>query len=341
MKKFLVTGATGFLGTHLVDALLRRFADCSDLTSIRILSRGGNPWNENPRIEVFHGDILNAGAVDRAVESVSGIFHLAGFVTRNPANGADLYQTHVQGTRNICESALTHGGPRVVVVSSSGTIAVSRQPKIHNEDSLYSNDVVAFWPYYLSKIYQEKLALSYHALKELPVVIVNPSLLLGPRDERFSSTGDVRLFLAGKVTNIPFGGLNFVDVRDAAEALIQAMLAGLPGRRYLVGGYNMTLAEFFSMIQRVSGVRAPRFSIPERWSRRGARVLRALYSWFGGHFPLDDTTVEMAYRFWYLDNSRAKAELGLTTRPPEVTLRDTVEYLRRQKLATNFTNYTN
>ena len=95
------------------------------------------------------------------------------------------------------------------------------------------------------------------------------------------------------------------------------------------------------MIQRVSGVRAPRFSIPERWSRRGARVLRALYSWFGGHFPLDDTTVEMAYRFWYLDNSRAKAELGLTTRPPEVTLRDTVEYLRRQKLATNFTNFTN
>ncbi len=230
MKKFLVTGATGFLGTHLVDALLRRFADCSDLTSIRILSRGGNPWKENPRIEVFHGDILNAGAVDRAVESVSGIFHLAGFVTRNPANGADLYQTHVQGTRNICESALAHGGPRVVVVSSSGTIAVSRQPKIHNEDSLYSNDVVAFWPYYLSKIYQEKLALSYHALKELPVVIVNPSLLLGPRDERFSSTGDVRLFLAGKVTNIPFGGLNFVDVRDAAQALIQAMLAGLPGR---------------------------------------------------------------------------------------------------------------
>ena len=113
------------------------------------------------------------------------------------------------------------------------------------------------------------------------------------------------------------------------------MLAGLPGRRYLVGGYNMTLAEFFSMIQRVSGVRAPRFSIPERWSRRGARVLRALYSWFGGHFPLDDTTVEMAYRFWYLDNSRAKAELGLTTRPPEVTLRDTVEYLRRMNETTD------
>src|SRR5436309_5783950 len=127
MKKFLVTGATGFLGTHLVDALLRRFADCSYLTSIRILTRGGNPWKGNPRIEIFHGDILNASAVDRAVQRVSGIFHLAGFVTRNPSKGAALYQTHVQGTRNICESALAHERPRVVVVSSSGTIAVSRE----------------------------------------------------------------------------------------------------------------------------------------------------------------------------------------------------------------------
>jgi dihydroflavonol-4-reductase len=324
MKRFFVTGGTGFLGSHLVGKLL----SLPD-TTVRILSRGANRWATTTGVEVVYGDVLDAAVVERASREVDGIFHLAGFVSRDRRKAADLFDVHIQGTNNICESAIRNGSPRVVVVSSSGTIAASRVPVMHNENSPFTNEVAGGWPYYLSKIYQEKLALSFHETRGLPVVIVSPSLLLGPEDDRRSSTDDVLLFIRKKIPNIPAGGLNFIDVRDAAEMLVRAMESGVPGRRYLLGGHNMTVKEFFSMIERMSGVRGPKLELPETWSRGGAGILRGLYKIVGQNYPLDDVTVEMAYRFWYVDNSRAKAELGLNPRPAEETLKDTIAYLKR------------
>jgi dihydroflavonol-4-reductase len=133
-----------------------------------------------------------------------------------------------------------------------------------------------------------------------------------------------------KIPNVPSGGLNLVDVRDAADALIRAMDGGAPGRRYLVGGHNMTVKDFFSALERLSGVKGPRMELPETWSRTGAGFLRGLYRIVAQEYPLDDPTVEMAYRFWYFDNSRAKSELGWKPRAAEETLKDTIAYLRKK-----------
>jgi dihydroflavonol-4-reductase len=331
MKTFLVTGATGFLGVHLVDRLRKNRERDPGGVRLRLLSRGSHPWEADPGIETVRGDVRDRRAVDRAVACVSGIFHLAGLVTRNPSRTSTLYDTHVEGTRNICEAALTQGRPRVVVSSSSGTIAASRGPDLHIEDSPYTYEVTGHWPYYLSKIYQEKLALSYYAHHNLPVVVVNPSLLLGPGDDRRSSTGDIQTFLDGQILNVPSGGLNFVDVRDAAEVFVKAMEVGTPGRRYLVGGHNMSLHEFFRLLERASGVRAPRWYLPEGWAQRGAALLGFLYRLAGRTYPIDEVTVEMAYRFWYCDSTRAKTELGFAPRPAEETLRDTVAYMRERR----------
>ena len=331
MNKFLVTGASGFLGSHLVEKLKAQAAENSQGLSIRVLSRSRNRWEGDPKLEIVCGDILDPQAVDRAVAGVSGIFHLAGSVTRDPAQAATLFDTHVQGTRNLCESALAHGSPRIILASTSGTVAVSRQPVKHTEDSPYSYEVTGHWPYYLSKIYQEKLVLSYHAHHGLPVVVVNPSLILGPGGGRLSSTGDIQLFLDGAIKNIPTGGLNFIDVRDAADAFIRAMELGVPGRRYLLGGHNMTFRQFFELVERVSGVRGSRYQLSERWARRGAAWLRRLYGWIGRSYPINDWMVEMACRFWYIDNERAKSELRLRARPEAETIRDTVEFLRSRK----------
>jgi dihydroflavonol-4-reductase len=324
MSRFLVTGATGFLGRQVVERLLAR----SDGSTLRVLCRTTGAWRNVPRVETVQADILDSAAVDNAVAGVDGIFHFAGLVTRDKGQASLLFDTHVRGTQNVCESALRHGSPRIILLSSSGTVAASKVPVIHNEDSPFSNELAAHWPYYLSKIYQEKTAIAFHATHGLPVIIASPSLLLGPGDDRLSSTGDVRMFLHRQIPNVPSGGLNFVDVRDTADTVIRAMESGVPGRRYLIGGHNMTVKDFFQLLERLSGIRSPRLELPESWSRTGAGFLRGLYRLAGRQYALDDTTVEMAYRFWYFDNSRARNELGLTPRPAEETLRDTIAYLK-------------
>ena len=329
--KILITGATGFLGGHIVGNYLARPMEEVAEGAVRILCRRKNPWEGNARIESAEGNILDPEAVERAVDGVDVVLHLAGLVDRSPGAASRLFDTHIRGTRNVCEAALKHGRTRVIIASSSGTIAASRQGATHNEDSPHAIEIAGHWPYYLSKIYQEKLALSYYEKHNLPVVVLNPSLVLGPGDRRLSSTNDVRMFLDRKITNIPAGGLNFVDVRDTAACFIAAIERGRPGQRYLIGGHNMTVREFFFLIQYVSGIRAPMLSLPETWSRRSANVLRRGLELIGKSFPLDDRTIEMAYRFWYFDNTRARQELGLDPIPAEQTIRDTVGFLQRHK----------
>ena len=228
----------------------------------------------------------------------------------------------------MCEAMRDTGPRRCVVVSSSGTVAVSRDAVVHKEDSGYKQAIVQEWPYYLSKIYQEKQALWYCEHRELPIVVVNPSLMLGSGDDRLSSTNDVRLFLKGQIKVIPSGGLNIVDVRDASAGLIGAMRKGTVGERYLLGGENLTFREWIAHTAHLAGVPPPRFQLPESAARFGASALRALYPMVGKDFELDDATIRMSSLFWYCNSDKARKDLGFKTRPVDETLRDTINYLR-------------
>jgi dihydroflavonol-4-reductase len=159
-----------------------------------------------------------------------------------------------------------------------GTIAVSKEPLLLDERAPYPTEIVSGWPSYLSKIYQEKLALDVAATLGLELMVVNPSLLLGPRDERNSSTGDVRRFLRREIPVVPEGGISFVDARDAATATVAALTRGRAGERYLLSGPNWTCADYFGRLERASKVRAPS---PSRWSRStgGATCKRPSTSW--------------------------------------------------------------
>ena len=334
MKTILVTGATGFLGKHLIEQLKASLGSESGVSTqgrLRILCRGASPWDNDPQVEVERGDVTSQADAERAAAGVSEIYHLAGVVSRNPLKKWLMYQTHVEGTRNVCLAALRQGARKVVHVSSSGTIAVSREPVAHDEKSGYKHELVGEWPYYLSKIFSEKLALSYFEQHQLPVVVANPSLLLGPGDDRGSSTRDVALFLEGRIQALPLGGLSFVDARDAAAGLIEAMRSGKPGERYLLGGPNWSFREFAQNLSQVSGVRAPRIHPSLGFSLISARVLRRLLPLIGKSFALDDASIKMSALYWYCDSSKARTELGLQTRDPIETLRDTVEDLRGKK----------
>ncbi|MGH9343316.1 MAG: NAD-dependent epimerase/dehydratase family protein [Terriglobia bacterium] len=324
MNRILITGATGFLGKHLVEQLKA----LNEGNNLRLLSRGSTPWDSDPAIEVVRGDVLCAGDVNRAAEGASDIYHLAGIVSRNPKDAPLLYRTHIEGTRNVCNAARQGSAARIVIVSSSGTIAVTPEPVVHREDSGYKHEIVAEWPYYLSKIFAEKLALDYQRRYALPLVVVNPSLLLGPGDDRGSSTGDVALFLKGQILAIPRGGLNFVDVRDAARGLIAAGRLGKPGERYLLGGANWTFQQMIESVANAAGRRSPKLKPSLGFSLLSARLLRRLFPLLGQSFDLDDASIKMADHFWYCDSSKAHRELGFVTRDPVETLADTVQDIR-------------
>jgi dihydroflavonol-4-reductase len=318
----LVTGATGFLGEHVV-AVLREHG-----CEVRALARAGSPVLEGLGAEVLRADVTTDD-LTQAMDDVAVVFHLAGFVSRDPDDGQRMMRTHVDGTRRVMEAMKAAKIPRMVLASTSGTVAVSTRDEILDETAGYAEDLVAGWPYYVSKIYQERLAFQLGKDLGIEVVAVNPSLLLGPGDRRLSSTGDVRRFLKRQIPTVPRGGVNFVDARDAAAATVAAWTKGRAGERYLLGGPNWTMKEFFGRLSRVSKVAAPFLRLPYGVSKRTASVVESLWRHRGKEPPFDRISVEMAEHFWWFDSGKAERELGFEARDPQLTLHDTVDYLRR------------
>lgn len=309
--KYLVTGATGFLGSHLVEALEARGHE------VVRFSRGEG------------GNVLDEASVRAAATGCEGAFHCAGRVSRRQADAEEMYRVHVEGTRTVLDACAAAGLRRVVVASTSGTVAVSDDPnQVSTERDSPPLGIIGRWPYYRAKLFAEQAALS-RSRDGFEIVCVNPSLLLGPGDVRGSSTEDVRRFLEGELPAVPSGGVSFVDARDAAEAMWLAMDRGRGGERYLVGACNLTMAAFIGRLARASGAKAPRLMLPR------SRALIALGApWMSrlaphmGLAPIDPATIEMSSYFWYVDSGKAESELGFRPRDASITLYDTVEDLR-------------
>jgi dihydroflavonol-4-reductase len=251
-------------------------------------------------------------------------------VSRKPEDAEALYRVHVEGTKTTLDACKAAGVRRVVVASTSGTIAVGEDPDhIANENDETPIALISRWPYYRAKLFAERAALERN-VPGFEVVCVNPTILLGPGDIRGSSTEDVRLFLEKKIPAVPPGGLSYVDARDAAHALVLAMHKGEPGERYLVGACNVTVRELFSRLERVSGVKAPWLPMPRapELARVGAKAIESVIARLGISMPVDPVSLDMAQFYWYLDATRAETVLGWTPRDPVSTLADTVNDLR-------------
>ncbi|MBA3539947.1 MAG: NAD-dependent epimerase/dehydratase family protein, partial [Deltaproteobacteria bacterium] len=296
---------------------------------VRGLARSRSAVLADLGVEHVRGDVLAGPELDRGLEGVDAVFHLAGAVSRDPDDAQRMMRLHVDGTRRVLERMAAAGVRRLILASTSGTIGVSRDEVILDETAPYAEEIVAGWPYYASKIYQERLAFEHGTRLGIEVVAVNPSLLLGPGDRRLSSTGDVRKFMKRQIPVVPEGGINFVDARDAALATANALTQGRAGERYLLGGPNWTMKEFFGRLGRVAKVAPPRFKLPSKLNKWGASLVEELYRWRDKEPPVDRISVEMAECFWWIDSSKAEAELGFEARDPQLTLVDTVAYLRQ------------
>jgi dihydroflavonol-4-reductase len=326
--KLVVTGATGFLGTHLMERLLP-----SESSRLRVLARSPSPELRERGVEVALGSILDESACASALEGASAVFHLAGQVSRNPDDGPELYRVHVQGTSILCRAAKKAGVDRIVLASTSGTIAVTEDGETIPDESFPPPlKLIGTWPYYTSKLYQEETA-RRECQGGPDLVILNPSLLLGPGDKRLSSTEDVLKILASEIPVIPPGGVNFVDVRDAAAAFESALSRGRAGERYLLGGPNWSFETFFAKLSRIGGVKGPRLKLPERIYSFAGKAVDAFYRQWDRTPPVDRVSVEMGQRYWWLDASKAERELEFQARDPYETFYETVAYIKKEFLS--------
>ncbi|MFZ5443827.1 MAG: NAD-dependent epimerase/dehydratase family protein [Myxococcota bacterium] len=320
----LLTGGTGFLGTHLVP-LLRAQGH-----ALTLISRSKPPaaWLTGERpVRHVQADLKDREAVREALKGIEALYHLAGLVSFRNEDGRKMYELHVDCTRELLRDVRALGTkPRVILASTSGTIAVSKEERVGTEADDYPIETVGRWPYYLSKIYEEKLALEFCRREGIPLVVLNPSLLMGPGDDRLSSTWTVVKFLQRDIPAMPGGGMSFVDARDAARAAVNALTRGELYGRHLMG-VNFTMAEFFKRLERLTGVPAPRVKLPKQVNIFGAYALESFAKWRGARTSLDPQEVEVGEHWFWCDSSKAERELGFAARDPYETLHDTVQYV--------------
>lgn len=327
----LITGGTGFLGSHLVRQLV-----AEGTKDIRVMATSIPDWLVDLGVEPFAGSITKAEDVKRAVEGIKDIYHLAGKVSRERDDARDMYSIHVDGTRLLCDAAREAGVKTIVLASTSGTIAVTEKGELIPDETFPQPlDIISRWPYYAGKSYQEMAALERFSGKGLRLAIMNPSLLLGPNDDRLSSTKVVLDFMARKISAVPGGGLSFVDVRDAARAFQVAMKKGRHGERYLLGAANWTFTKFFGRLERLTKVAGPKLALPSKLMVTGSQIVDAFFKQWKFASPVEPVAIEMAQHFWYLNCNKAARELSFKPRDPGETLQDTVSYLRENFLGSN------
>ena len=332
----LVTGGTGFLGAHLVRLLSGSNASHGKKGGrLRVLVHSAPPaWLQDlgGDVEIVTGSVTSPDDVARAVAGVDQIYHLAGMVSHKAADAHRMYAVHVDGTRLVCEAAVRAGVTRIVMASTSGTVAVSRRADdVADEETPTPVDIISRWAYYASKLYQEETARRACGDK-VELVTVNPSLLLGPGDDRLSSTRPIVQFLAREILLMPAGGLSVVDARDVAALLPVAMERGTAGARYLLGAVNWTFADFFGRLERLTKIAGPKLKVSGTLPFLAARAQAAVFDKLGRKVAIDPESVEMAQYYWYLDAGKAARELGFEPRDPADTLRDTVDYVRDRVL---------
>ena len=316
----LVTGATGFVGSHVARALVARGDDVR--LTVRATSRLESLKDLD--VDTVVADITDRRAVRRALRGVTRVFHVAGS-TNLRMSADDLFRINVQGTRAVLEECLRAEVERVVHTSSVVAVGPAPQGDAADERLLWRGGELGI-PYVDSKHEAEVEALRI-AARGLPVVVVCPAYVLGAGDRHRSSTELVRRFMLRRIPAYVDGAINIVDVADVAEGHLLADALGVPGERYILGNRNYTWDRLFADLARLSGIEAPAIKLPVTAALALAEGLARM----PGPTPVTPVEIRSAAHWWTYRSTKARRELGWSTRPHEETVEATVAWYRERE----------
>ncbi len=321
----LVTGATGFVGSAVVRALLGRGR------KVRVLVRRGSDTSniKGLDVEIHTGDLIDKASLNKAIKGCEVLFHVAADYRLWVPQPNAMYEANEAGTCNIMEAALHCGVRRVVYTSSVATIGLNKDRTPANEETPSTlGDMIGH--YKRSKFLAEAAVQRLIEEKGLPAVIVNPSTPVGPRDIRPTPTGELIVkAISGQMPAYVDTGLNIVHVDDVAEGHLLALERGKVGRRYILGGEDMTLAEILSELAAISGRAAPRICLPHGFVLPLAYIAEAWARLVKSKNPmLTRDGARMAKKYMFFSSDRAVAELGYSHRAAAEALRDAATWFR-------------
>ena len=328
--KCFVTGASGFIGSHVVQELLARGHH------VKALLRPGADGRGLEGLDCEHvsGDILDWRLLERELDGCDWCFHVAACYRLWMRDYAPMYAANVEGTSNVLEAAGKAGCQKIVYTSTVGCIGLPKEVSgriIPATESDGISEINSTCDYKRSKALAEALALDLFRQRGWPIVIVNPSAPIGPGDTKPTPTGRIIVdFLNRRMPAYVDTGLNWVDVRDVAIGHILAAEKGRPGERYILGNLkgNWTLHETFAALEEITGLPAPRLKVPN-WLALGVAQISEGIAFFTGNEPQATVAgARMAEHKMWFDSNKAVRELGLPQTPPQRAFEDAVAWFR-------------
>ena len=322
--KTLLTGSTGFLGS----AILRKLLEDGREVKVLIREKSDTTNIDGVDVEIAYGDLRDSDSLQSALSGCDVLYHTAAYYSLWSQDKRIIYDINVEGTRKILLAAQLKNIEKVVYTSTVGCVGLNKDTTPSNEGTplnlnTLSND------YKQSKYQAEQVALEF-ASNGLPVVIVNPSTPVGPRDIKPTPTGKIILdFLNRKMPAYLETGLNLIDVDDCARGHILAEQKGVPGDRYILGNQNMSLFDILITLENITGLKAPRIKMPFWVALSAGWACEMVSNNLTGKPPaIPLAGVKMAKYFMYFDSSKAVQKLGLPQNSTENALKRSVNWFK-------------
>lgn len=318
----MVTGATGFVGSWVASELVREGFRIRCL--VRPSSDRRNLLPESKDVEWVSGDLRDPPSLERALSGASHLFHVAAdYRIWSPVKG-EMIRTNVEGTRALMEACLPARLEKIVYCSSVAALG-ARKDAVPITEEMPVDTQTLIGEYKLSKYLSEKVVLEYS--DRLPVVVVNPSAPIGAGDIKPTPTGRIVLdYMKGRMKAFVHTGLNVIHVRDVAKGHVLAARSGRVGQKYILANRNLLLEEIFGILEKLTGIPAPRVRIPKA-ALLPLACLSEGVSRFTGKEPLVPMDgVRMAHKMMFYSGDRAVRELGLVLTPVEEAFGDAVRY---------------